>query len=108
LLLQLLVLFAASPPGHGNTDDFAPRVPMAFAHADHHERNCIACHHNFADTSGQGLCIDCHVRDAALRAHLEAQFHALCRGCHVDLRRQREASGSVRPCRSCHHREDLP
>ena len=35
-------------------------LPLTFAHADHRSVNCIDCHHNFADTTGQGLCLACH------------------------------------------------
>jgi len=81
---------------------------MTFAHVDHREQNCIVCHHNFADGTGQGLCLDCHLRDAALRVRLESQFHAMCRGCHVDLRRRSETAGPVRACHPCHQEENTP
>jgi hypothetical protein len=85
-----------------------PRLDMAFAHADHRAQNCITCHHNFADDAGDGLCIDCHVRRAELRPLLETHFHELCRGCHVQQRREGASAGPVRRCRDCHHTEAAP
>lgn len=92
---------------HPARADDAP-LAMAFGHLDHREVNCIACHHNFADDTGHGLCIDCHVRDAELRPLLEAQFHALCRGCHATERHAGHDAGPTRRCRDCHHAEDAP
>ena len=43
--------------------DTRPLLPLTFAHLDHREVNCITCHHNFTDDTGQGLCIDCHSTD---------------------------------------------
>jgi len=83
-------------------------LDMSFGHADHREQNCIVCHHNYVDDTGQGLCIDCHVRDPELRAVFEQQFHDLCRGCHVDERRQGHDAGPTRRCLDCHHAEDAP
>ena len=84
------------------------RLPMTFAHADHRAQNCIRCHHDFADHSGQGLCLDCHLRDPKLRAQLETQFHALCRGCHVEQLRLGHDAGPTRRCLDCHREDDAP
>ncbi len=86
----------------------SPILPMAFAHADHRSVTCVDCHHNFTDGSGIGTCVHCHVTDEELFSQLENQFHDLCRGCHVELSSQHEASGPVRQCLQCHHLEDVP
>lgn len=83
-------------------------LPMSFAHIDHREQNCIECHHDFADDSGNGLCIDCHKRDPALDPLIEAQFHDLCRGCHIEQRSLGHDAGPTRACIDCHHTEDKP
>ena len=84
------------------------QLPMTFAHADHRAQNCIRCHHDFADKSGQGLCLACHLRDAKIRPLLETQFHGLCRGCHVEQRRLGNDAGPTRRCFDCHHEDDQP
>jgi predicted CXXCH cytochrome family protein len=77
-------------------------LPLTFAHADHRSVNCIDCHHNFADTTGQGPCLACHRSTPALAAALEVEFHDLCRGCHVRTRRAGNDAGPVRRCSECH------
>lgn len=77
-------------------------LPLTFAHADHRTVNCIDCHHNFSDTTGQGLCLDCHRSTPELAAALEVQFHTLCRGCHVRTRQAGNDAGPVRRCSDCH------
>ncbi len=84
----------------------APLLPLTFAHADHRGVNCIACHHNFTDDTGDGLCIDCHKTDPRLAAQIETTFHDLCRGCHVDTRAAGEDAGPVRRCSDCHLPDD--
>jgi hypothetical protein len=99
----LLVSIAAAASAHGRDV-----LDMSFGHADHREQNCIVCHHNYVDDTGQGLCIDCHVRDPELRAVFEQQFHDLCRSCHVEERRKGRDAGPTRRCLDCHHAEDAP
>jgi len=84
------------------------RLPMTFAHADHRAQNCIRCHHEFVDHSGQGLCLDCHLRDPKLRPLFETQFHDLCRGCHIEQTRLGNDAGPTRRCYDCHHEDDQP
>jgi hypothetical protein len=103
---RLLFVFAALSASIAARAE-APLV-MTFGHADHREQNCIVCHHNFVDDTGQGLCIDCHVRDPELRAVFEQQFHDLCRGCHVEERRKGHDAGPTRRCLDCHHAENAP
>ena len=86
----------------------SPLLPVTFAHADHKEQNCAACHHNFTDNTGQGFCYDCHKSDPKIAADTEAMFHGLCRDCHVDLARQGEEHGPVRACQACHVEDMRP
>jgi len=81
-------------------------LEMTFAHADHSKQQCVACHHNYQDDSGQGLCLDCHKRDPAIAYKMRDQFHDLCMGCHRDKRYEGEESGPLRSCQAC-HTEDL-
>jgi predicted CXXCH cytochrome family protein len=84
-------------------------LPMTFAHADHRATGCATCHHNFVDAVGfGGECIDCHQTDATVAHLVEAQFHDLCRGCHVERRAAGETAGPVRQCRACHTPDDAP
>jgi len=85
-----------------------PMLPLTFAHLDHRQVNCVACHHNFTDDTGQGLCFDCHKTDPGINAHIETQFHDLCRDCHVDQQRLGEDGGPVRQCSDCHTADEAP
>jgi Zn finger protein HypA/HybF involved in hydrogenase expression len=91
-----LICLAAMAAAEGDT------LPLTFAHRDHRQVNCIDCHHNFADTTGQGLCLACHRSTPELAAALEVQFHTLCRGCHVRTRQAGNDAGPVRRCSDCH------
>ena len=86
----------------------APLLPMTFGHADHHTVDCIACHHNFTDDSGAGVCIDCHKQTAELAPMIEEQFHQLCRDCHARLSMDGEPSGPLRACEGCHLPDSMP
>ena len=88
--------------------DTRPALPLTFAHLDHHEVNCITCHHNFADTTGQGLCIDCHKMNLQIRSRIEPMFHTLCRNCHVEKHRAGKDAGPARRCSDCHTADDAP
>ena len=85
-----------------------PMLPLTFAHLDHRAVNCIDCHHNFVDDTGQGLCFDCHKKDPTVNALMEAQFHALCRDCHVEQQRFGEDGGPTRQCIDCHTADEAP
>ena len=86
----------------------AAMLPLTFAHADHRNVNCVECHHNFVDRTGHGLCFECHQKHPAVSALMEAQFHALCRDCHLAKQRLGEDGGPVRRCLDCHRADDAP
>ncbi|MEZ5597015.1 MAG: cytochrome c3 family protein [Pseudomonadales bacterium] len=83
-------------------DSPEPILPMRFDHPSHATVNCLTCHHEFVDDSGNDTCMSCHVRRPELAAQLEAQFHGLCRDCHVDRDASGEAGGPPRACVACH------
>lgn len=83
-------------------------LPVTFGHIDHTTVNCVTCHHNYVDDSGQGLCFDCHKTDPEVVALIEDQFHALCRDCHVEKQREGEAGGPTRDCHACHEGDEVP
>ena len=88
--------------------DAAPMLPVNFAHLDHQQVNCIECHHNFVDTTGDGLCFDCHKRDPDIAAEMETMFHDLCRDCHVERQHDDLDGGPPRACFACHEGDELP
>lgn len=92
----------AAYQGRQQMIDTRPLLPLTFAHLDHREVNCITCHHNFADDTGQGLCIDCHRIDPEVRLEIEPMFHTLCRDCHVEKHAAGKDGGPVRRCADCH------
>lgn len=79
-----------------------PLLPVSFAHEDHRDVQCIDCHHNFVDGSGGGTCYACHKHDETVAHEIEAMFHELCEGCHVEKRLAGEKSGPMRECSGCH------
>ena len=83
-------------------------LAVTFAHADHTEQNCIACHHNFVDDTGMGLCFDCHKTDPEIAPLIETQFHDLCRGCHLTEQLSGGMHGPTRACLDCHQRDTAP
>lgn len=85
-----------------------PILPMSFAHIDHASEQCVECHHNYADDTGAGLCMNCHVTDEELWPVLEAQYHDLCMGCHIRKSAQGEDGGPPRQCKLCHAVDSLP
>ena len=85
-----------------------PILPITFAHADHLKQTCVGCHHNFTDTTGQGLCFECHKTDPTVSSLIETQFHDLCRDCHVEKQLLGEGAGPVRACIDCHLADDDP
>ena len=86
----------------------AALLPLTFAHADHQAVNCVACHHEFVDATPRGPCLECHAEDPAVAHLIEAQFHDLCRGCHVERRIAGLAAGPTRACGACHTADDAP
>lgn len=89
---------------------FAPKkiLPMTFAHDDHREEQCVACHHNFSDGTGMGNCMNCHVADKSVWPLIETQFHTLCRTCHQERDAEGKPHGPVRECLACHLVDDKP
>jgi hypothetical protein len=86
----------------------APLLPLTFAHADHGEVNCTRCHHEFVDATPRGPCIECHKQDPALARRIEADFHGLCRGCHLERQLAGLDSGPTRACSACHQGDSAP
>ena len=86
----------------------APMLALSFAHLDHQEVNCIVCHHNFVDQTGDGLCFDCHKRDPQIAPAIETMFHDLCRDCHVQRQHDDLEGGPPRACFSCHEGDTAP
>lgn len=84
----------------------APMLPMSFAHRHHGEVNCLICHHNYADDSGQGLCLQCHKSDPEIARQFETMFHDLCRDCHIERQRDGLDGGPTRACFGCHEGDD--
>ena len=111
LSLGLLILFGspldqpAKAHYYGSPETI---LPMNFAHIDHQATNCVDCHHNYVDDTGNGLCMGCHVSDAELFAELEDQFHTLCRDCHVEEDITGQPTGPTRQCTDCHIEDDQP
>ena len=85
-----------------------PILPMSFAHLDHVKENCVLCHHNYADDTGGGLCMECHVTDQQVWPLFEQQFHELCRDCHADKAAENIDGGPPRECMACHLGDELP
>lgn len=108
IVAVLLALAVAADNGRRDAVETRPLLPLTFAHVDHRSVNCIACHHNFVDSTGQGLCIDCHKTNAKVRLDIEPMFHTLCRNCHVAKRTAGEDAGPVRRCTDCHTADDQP
>ena len=81
----------------------AAPLKVDFPHDRHREVNCIECHHNFVDRTGNGGCFSCHRSGRAeLRLGAEARFHDFCLGCHRDPRPAFEHHGPTTGCSSCH------
>jgi len=110
LWITVIVAIAAFIEGahqwRGTMLDTKPILPLSFAHADHRNVNCITCHHNFSDGTGQGLCIDCHKSNPEIRLQIEPMFHTLCRDCHVKTHAEGKDAGPVRRCVDCHTPDD--
>jgi predicted CXXCH cytochrome family protein len=76
---------------------------LGFPHDKHRAVNCVQCHHNFNDRSGDDSCISCHRSGrAAIQVGAEARFHDFCLGCHRDPPAHLSGHGPVTGCDSCH------
>lgn len=79
------------------------RLVLNFPHDKHRAINCLECHHNFADRSGDDSCISCHRSGRAdIRVGVEARFHDFCLGCHRDPPAYLAGHGPVTGCNTCH------
>jgi hypothetical protein len=109
-VLYIALAFWSSGTGQPDPDPHAPIdvLPMTFAHKDHIKQNCVVCHHNYNDDTGNGLCIDCHLRDPEVSHIVEEQFHDLCMSCHAEKHLEGEKGGPLRRCVDCHVEDHLP
>jgi predicted CXXCH cytochrome family protein len=81
----------------------AHSIPLDFPHGKHGMVNCLACHHNYADGRGWGLCVDCHRSGRAdLKEGVEARFHGFCFDCHRHPEATLRGHGPVAGCIACH------
>jgi predicted CXXCH cytochrome family protein len=79
------------------------RLALDFPHDKHRAVNCVLCHHDYLDRSGEGSCVSCHRSDrSAIQVGAEARFHDFCLGCHRDPPPYLTARGPVTGCASCH------
>ncbi len=113
IALLLVVAFGSPIAGDRPVHDYyygsSERIlPMSFAHVDHVQENCVVCHHNYADDTGGGLCMNCHVTDQRVWPLFEQQYHALCRDCHAKKAAEEVDGGPPRECMACHLGDDLP
>jgi predicted CXXCH cytochrome family protein len=84
-------------------------LAIDFPHDKHREVNCIECHHNFSDRTGNDTCISCHrSHRAAIRVGAEARFHDFCLGCHRDPPARFEHHGPTTGCETCHMPPGVP
>jgi uncharacterized membrane protein len=105
--LRLFAAWTATTAYRLNTT-YHHNLPMTFAHSDHAEQQCVKCHHNYIDDTGQGLCMICHQTDPKISYQMRDQFHGLCSGCHNNDSERGEASGPLRSCIACHSIDDMP
>jgi len=79
------------------------RLVLDFPHDKHRAVNCILCHHNYVDRSGEDSCISCHRSGrASIQVGAEARFHEFCLGCHRDPPAYVTGHGPVTGCDTCH------
>ena len=100
-----LVMFGPPGPRPERTRGFHPAkpvLPMTFSHADHGAQSCVVCHHTFIDGIKGPACVRCHLTDPEVSGLFEAQFHTLCRSCHVEERVAGKPTGPTRRCIACH------
>lgn len=104
----IIVIFWTSTESSKKENIEMTILPMTFAHVDHVEEQCVACHHNYQDNTGHGLCIICHQTDEKISFLMEEQFHCLCMGCHTEKQHKNENFGPMRHCARCHTQERTP
>ena len=98
-LLQGGVSLAMREPFLSRSERLAINLP----HDKHRAVNCVQCHHDYVDRSGQESCVSCHRSGrAALRVGAEARFHDFCLGCHRDPPAYLPGAGPVTGCSTCH------
>jgi predicted CXXCH cytochrome family protein len=79
------------------------RLVLDFPHDKHRAVNCVLCHHDYLDRSGEGSCISCHRSGrSAIQVGAEARFHDFCLGCHRDPPAYLTGHGPVTGCDTCH------
>lgn len=79
------------------------RLTVDFPHDKHRAVQCVHCHHDYVDRSGQESCVSCHRSGRALiRVGAEARFHDFCLGCHRDPPAYLSGAGPVTGCSTCH------
>jgi hypothetical protein len=77
-------------------------LPVEFPHEKHRAVDCVLCHHNFVDHTGEGDCYACHRNSPTIKLEIEARFHDFCLGCHRDPPRGLKHHGPVTGCDTCH------
>jgi DMSO/TMAO reductase YedYZ heme-binding membrane subunit len=78
-------------------------IPLDFPHGKHGTVNCLTCHHNYADGTGWGLCVQCHRGGRKdLKEGVEARFHDFCLNCHRHPPATLKRHGPVAGCSACH------
>ena len=112
-VFALVVLFAEQHTSQPDNPQLIPHsnghmLVIKFAHKDHTQQDCVACHHNYVDNTGSGMCFDCHKTDPIVAPLIEEQFHDLCRGCHEDNQHQGNDYGPIRSCVACHQADNEP
>ena len=107
ITLLILAMFWTSTDNYKMSNINSELLPMTFAHADHAKEQCVTCHHNYQDNTGQGLCIICHQTNEEISYLIEEQFHDLCMGCHTEKVHKKEKSGPMRHCAACHTKEGI-
>lgn len=79
------------------------RLVLDFPHDKHRAVNCILCHHNFVDHTGEESCISCHRSGRAqILVGAEARFHDFCLGCHRNPPARLVGHGPISGCNTCH------
>ena len=105
---QASIQTSLGKPFRADIEHPSQQLAMTFAHQDHAQQQCAACHHNYLDDTGQGLCLDCHRSNPQIAFKMRDQFHTLCMGCHTDKRAEGEKSGPLRSCKACHTADQAP
>ncbi|MFK7731429.1 MAG: cytochrome c3 family protein [Pseudomonadales bacterium] len=108
IVITIMVYLSSDHHRAAQEIQYQPQLAMTFDHQTHRKQQCVACHHNYIDKSGQGLCLECHVTTEGLRLELEEQFHGLCMGCHEEKQAEGEGHGPIRECLACHTEDKLP